>query len=67
VEARVRGGDDREPGGEAGGNGGVTIELIGGRRVTVRRGFDRHLLLDVIEALESCGAGALAPAPGGAL
>lgn len=34
-------------------DGGVVIELGRGRRVSVTRGFDRLLLLDVIEALES--------------
>ncbi|MGE3110100.1 MAG: hypothetical protein AB7O77_17315 [Phycisphaerales bacterium] len=54
VEAKMeRDGDGREPCGEAGGRGGVTIELAGGRRVIVSRGFDRDLLLDVIGALES--------------
>ena len=32
---------------------GVTVELACGRRVTVARGFDRRLLLEVIETLES--------------
>jgi hypothetical protein len=45
VEAKVRG--------ETG--GGITIELVDGRRVMVSRGFDRDLLLDVIGALESGG------------
>ena len=31
---------------------GVRIELAGGRRVVVTRGFDRRLLADVIEVLE---------------
>lgn len=35
--------------------GGVMIEVVGGRRVVVERGFDRQLLLEVIEALEPCG------------
>jgi len=46
VEAKVCGVD-------AGGGGGVMIEIVGGRRVVALRGFDRQLLLDVIEALES--------------
>jgi len=52
VEAKVRGVAD-------GDGGGVTIELAGGRRVMASRGFDRDLLLEVIEALESA-AGARA-------
>ena len=48
VEARVAG--------EAPQGCGVTIELGGGRRVSVARGFDRQLLLDVIEALEPARA-----------
>ncbi len=53
----------RERGGEAivGGLGagtslGVGIELAGGRRVVVSRGFDRRLLLDVIATLEEMSA-----------
>jgi transposase-like protein len=38
---------------EAVGGAGVAIELGRGRRVTVARGFDRRLLLEVIETLES--------------
>jgi hypothetical protein len=45
VEASVRGAD--------GVGAGVTVELAGGRRIMVGGGFDRRLLLDVIEALES--------------
>jgi len=42
--------------GDGGGpHGGITIDLVSGRRVTVSRGFDRQLLLEVIEALEPCG------------
>ena len=47
VEATVRGVSD--------GRGGVTIQ-VGGRRVTVTRGFDRGLLLEVLEALEAGAA-----------
>jgi transposase-like protein len=32
---------------------GVTVELPCGRRVTVTRGFDRRLLLEVLDTLES--------------
>jgi transposase-like protein len=46
VEAKVRGAQDSR-------DGGVTIELACGRRVTVTRGFDRQLLLEVLDALES--------------
>lgn len=64
VEATVLGVDDghRLPGEEGGVGtvGGVAIELSRGRRVLVGRGFDRQLLLEVIEAIEA-GAGA----PGG--
>ncbi len=49
VEAEVRGVDDER--------GGVTVQLGGGRRVAVVRGFDRRLLLEVIEALESVAGG----------
>lgn len=35
--------------------GGVTIELAHGRRVIVARGFDRELLLEVIEVLDPAG------------
>ena len=48
VEARVLG-----EGGGVGCGGGVMIDLAGGRRVTVARGFDPRLLLEVIGALES--------------
>ena len=47
VEATVRG--------VSGERGGVSVELPHGRRVAVARGFDRRLLLEVIEALESGG------------
>jgi hypothetical protein len=50
VEAIVEGND-------GGPRSGITIDLVGERRLTVGRGFDRQLLLDVIEALESCGGG----------
>ncbi len=53
VEAR-RGADDR--------GGGVTVVLGGGRRIIVGPGFDRALLREVIDALESDGDG---PAGGG--
>lgn len=45
VEAKVEGIDDEQR--------GVAIEVRCGRRVTVARGFDRQLLLEVIEALEA--------------
>jgi hypothetical protein len=45
VEASVRGAEGV----------GVAVELTGGRRIIVGGGFDRRLLLDVIEALESGG------------
>lgn len=48
VEATVRDADARGVGG-----GGVTVQLVGGRHATVARGFDRRLLLEVIEALEA--------------
>lgn len=40
---------------QSSGGSGVTIELVGGRRVIVTRGFDRDVLLEVIGALESGG------------
>ena len=46
VEAKV-GADDRQ------GEHGVTIVLAGGRRIMVAPGFDRRVLLEVVEALES--------------
>lgn len=46
VEAKI-GAADRH------GDHGVTIVLAGGRRIMIGPGFDRRLLLDVIEALES--------------
>ena len=53
VEERGGRGDpklgEREPGSRS---AGVRIELAGGRQVLVRRGFDRRLLLEVIEVLE---------------
>jgi hypothetical protein len=64
VEARVRGVDD-ERGGGGGGVGGVAVRLGGGRHVTVVRGFDRRLLLEVIDALESGGREAADGARGG--
>jgi len=48
VEAKV-GADDRQ------GEQGVTIVLAGGRRIMVGPGFDRRVLLEVIDALESGG------------
>jgi len=45
VEAKV-GADDRH-------GVGVTIELVGGRRIVVGPGFDRRVLLEVIQTLES--------------
>jgi hypothetical protein len=53
VEAKV-GGDDP---GKARGRGGVRIALRGGVRVLVRRGFDRDLLREVIEAIGGRGVG----------
>ncbi len=46
VEAKIRGVDD-------GHSGGVMIELVGGRRIVVGPGFDRRVLLEVIQTLES--------------
>jgi len=46
VEAKVRGVDDDR-------GGGVVIQVVGGRRIIVGRGFDRQLLLEAIDALES--------------
>ena len=59
VEARVVDQDrgdaaDVHVGGHA---AGVMIELAGGRRVLVRRGFDRQALLDVIQVLEGMSGG----------
>jgi hypothetical protein len=48
VEAKVGGIDDER-------GGGVMIEVVGGRRIIVGRGFDRQLLLEVIGALEPAG------------
>ena len=45
VEAKV-GADDGQ------GEHGVTIELVGGRRIVVGPGFDRRVLLEVVELLE---------------
>jgi hypothetical protein len=66
VEAKVGRGEDEPNGGasnksaERGGrddrDGGVAIRLGRGRHVTVARGFDRRLLLEVIEALEPGGS-----------
>jgi hypothetical protein len=53
VEAKVEGVDEEHGGG--GGVGGIAIELAHGRRLIVGRGFDRRLLLEVIEALEPAG------------
>lgn len=39
---------------------GVMIQLEGGRRIIVDRGFDRGLLLEVMAALESSPSGAAA-------
>jgi hypothetical protein len=55
VEARVRG--------VGGAGGGVTVELAGGRRIIVGGGFDRRLLLEVIDALESGGREAAGARP----
>jgi hypothetical protein len=64
VEAKVgRGEDERNSGaptrsaerGRDECDGGVTIRLGRGRHVAVARGFDRRLLLEVIETLESGG------------
>jgi hypothetical protein len=58
VEALVFGADG-EPGVGVGGWGwaGIAIELVGGRRIMVGRCFDRRVLVDVIDALESGGPG----------
>ena len=53
VEAKFKSVDD-EPGR---GGGGIAIELAQGRRLIVGRGFDRLVLLEVIEALESVAGG----------
>lgn len=45
VEARVRG--------AVGVGGEVAVELASGRRIIVGSGFDRRVLLEVIDALES--------------
>lgn len=45
----VRGGGDDDGGGDA----AIELYLPGERRLIVRRGFDRQLLLDVIHAMES--------------
>lgn len=52
VEAKVVGSPARD---EHGSVGGVAIELRGGRRVAVARGFDRELLREVLAALEAEG------------
>jgi hypothetical protein len=51
---RRRGGDDGDDG-DDGGEGAIELYLpgAGARRLIVRRGFDRQLLADVIDALES--------------
>ena len=46
------GGIDRS-GSDPGGSGSIEILCGGGRRLIVRPGFDRQLLLDVIHTLES--------------
>lgn len=51
VEAKV-GAQDRRDG------CGVTVVLRGGRSIVVGPGFDRQLLLEVIEALEPAGGAA---------
>jgi hypothetical protein len=59
---RGRAGDGVDAGGDviAGGAiepsaaGFVELALAGGRRLIVRRGFDRELLLDLLDALEGC-------------
>ena len=48
VEARVRG--------AVGVGGEVAVELASGRRIIVGGGFDRQVLLEVIDALEARGA-----------
>lgn len=58
VEAKLGIDDDHRDGVGVVGVGGIAIELAGGRRVIVGRGFDRQLLLEVIEALEPAGGGA---------
>lgn len=45
VEARVRG--------AAGVGGEVAVELASGRRIIIGSGFDRRVLLEVIETLEA--------------
>jgi hypothetical protein len=42
----------------ASGTRGVVVELACGRRIVLERGFDRQLLLAVVEALESIGGSA---------
>jgi len=54
VEARV-GPDDQHAERQAHAGHGVTIVLASKRRIVVDRGFDRVLLLEVIEALEAAG------------
>jgi hypothetical protein len=54
-ERAVTGGERVDRGGRPhrGGRGStLAIELDCGRRIVLERGFDRHLLLEVIEALE---------------
>jgi hypothetical protein len=43
----------------------VSVELAGGRRVLVDHGFDRRLLREVIDALESFGPEGAEGAEGG--
>ena len=43
----------RRCGGDYGGEGVIELHLTGERRLMLRRGFDRDLLVDVIRALES--------------
>ena len=52
ADAEVAGGGGDAPGRAA----GVTIELAGGRRILLARGFDRRALLDAIEVLEGKAA-----------
>ena len=48
---------DGSGGGDASGRAaGVTIELTGGRRILLARGFDRRALLDAIDVLDGKAA-----------